>query len=76
MGVHGPEPTGAAELSSAAPGSVGLLHLGRRLRPVLAPVTLRAEPLSHRAALAASAAIALLVMAAARRRRGQDGLSK
>lgn len=67
-------PQSAAELSSAAPGTVALLRLGRRLRPVLAPLTLRAEPLSRRAALAiVLAVIAVLLLTSRRRRcRGDD----
>ena len=63
-------PQSAAELSSALPGSVALLRLGARLRPVLAPLTLRSQPLSRpvRLALIAGAIGALLLTARATRR--------
>jgi hypothetical protein len=62
-------PQSAAELSAAAPGGVALLRLGARFRPVLAPLTLRAEPLGHRTGVAVAAVVvgALLL---SRRRRG------
>lgn len=63
-------PQSANELSSAAPGTVTLLRVGRRLRPLLAPLTVRAEPVSPRAALAvASAAVGVVLVATGRRRR-------
>jgi hypothetical protein len=64
-------PQSADELSSAAPGSVVLLRLGARLRPALAPLTLRAEPLGRRVRLALLAGVvaALLLGAGARQRR-------
>ena len=62
-------PQSAAELSSALPGSVALLRLGARLRPLLAPLTLRPEPVSRplRLAVIAGAIGALLLMARATR---------
>jgi hypothetical protein len=41
-------PGSLADLWRAAPGVPALLWLGARLRPVLAPVALRATPLPHR----------------------------
>lgn len=64
-------PQSAAELSSALPGSVALLRVGARLRPVLAPLTLRPEPLSRLVRLALIAgAIGALVLTARATRRG------
>ena len=64
-------PQSAAELSSTLPGSVALLRLGARLRPVLAPLTLRPEPLSRLVRLSLIAGtIGALVLAARATRRG------
>lgn len=67
-------PQSAAELSSAAPGSVALLRLGRRLRPVLAPLTRRAELLSRRGRVALVSGVIAVLLLVARRRpwRGDD----
>ncbi|MBW3574382.1 MAG: hypothetical protein KY450_05870 [Actinobacteria bacterium] len=55
-------PQSTDDLSQALPGSVGLLLVGRALRPLLAPCALRARPLPSRtrAALLGVVAIALL----------------
>ncbi len=68
-------PQSAAELSAAAPGSVALLRLGRRVRPLLAPLTLRAEPLDRGAALVIAAVAIGALAVLPRRRRRQRGLS-
>ena len=64
-------PQSAVELSSALPGSVAMLRLGARLRPVLAPLTLRSDTLSGtvRLALVSGSTGALLLAARVRRRR-------
>lgn len=48
-------PTSYLDLELAAPGSPELIWLGSRLRPLIAPLTLRAEPLSGPARLALGA---------------------
>ncbi len=56
-------PQSAEDLSRALPGSVGLLRLGRLVRPVLAPLSVRGRPLpgTIQAALAGAVATALCV---------------
>jgi len=53
-------PQSVVDLELAAPGSAILTWLGHRLRPLLAPLTLRAEPLPRaaRIALAGAAGVA------------------
>lgn len=66
-------PQSFIDLELAAPGSATLTWVGHRLRPLLAPLTLRGEPLPRaaRAALAGVAGIAgvLLLAGLARRAR-------
>ena len=70
-------PQSTDDLSQALPGSVGLLLVGRPVRPVLAPLALRARPLPSRtrAALlgvAASALLSLRFRSHTRRKRAVD----
>lgn len=57
-------PQSTKELARALPGSVALLLVGRRLRPVLGPLALRARPLPSRtrAVLLGVASAALLLL--------------
>ncbi|MDP8908885.1 MAG: hypothetical protein M3N47_07150 [Chloroflexota bacterium] len=61
-------PRSFLELELAAPGSASLIWLGSRLRPMLAPVVLRAERLAprRRAALVGTAAALALTLGASR----------
>lgn len=63
-------PQSFIDLETAAPGLASSIWLGYRMRPLLAPVALRAEPLPPSARIALGAgALALLALAMQRRRR-------
>ena len=68
-------PQSFIDLETSAPGAASGLWLGHQLKPILAPLTLRAEPLSPKARAAVSlgllGAVGLAGYVWARRRQGQ-----
>lgn len=63
-------PQSFTDLETAAPGTASATWLGYQLRPLLAPLTLRATPLPVPARIALLAGVAAAVALGARRRKG------
>ena len=66
-------PQSFTDLETAMPGTASSLWLGHRLRPLLAPVTLRIDPLPLAARLAALAALVVVGLLARGRLPGRRG---
>ena len=63
-------PQSVLDMETAAPGSAGMMWLGHQLRPLLAPLTLRAEPLPRATKLGMAAGLGAVLALAWLLRRG------